>query len=256
MYLIAIGEIFLKGKNRITFERRLIKNIREALNLKPDELIKFRNRYIISKDTGISNLKRVFGIIFYVKCIKSELDKINEIALSMVTNEKTFRISARKSITLNKSSTGLNEEIGSYILSRKPDLKVNLNNPEININIEELRNRAYLYTANDIVPCLGGLPLGTGGFAHLKVDDEINSTVAGFLVMKRGIVISASEDLPLLHKFEFGTKLRTRKEKEEDVIISDETELNPEQDERFILRPLIGYSSKEIKELYKKIEFI
>lgn len=256
MYLIAIGEIFLKGKNRITFERRLIRNIREALNLKPDELIKLRNRYIITKDTDVLNIEKIFGIIFYAKCIKSDLDKINETALSLIANEKTFRISAKKSITLNKSSTKINEELGSYILSKRPDIKVDLENPDIEIKIEELRNKAYIYTASNIIPCQGGLPLGTGGFAHLRVNDEINSTVAGFLIMKRGIVISMSKDLPLLHKFEFGTKLKIREEKGEDIIITDETDLNQKQDEKFILRPLVGYSEKEIKELYDKIIFI
>ncbi len=252
MYLIAIGEIFLKGKNRITFERRLMKNIREALNLKADELLKFRNRYILTKeDIEINNLRRVFGITYFVKCTKADLESINETALSLIDKEKTFRISARKSITLKKSSVKINEDVGSYILSKKFDLKVDLENPEININIEELGNRAYFYRASEIIKCLGGLPLGTGGFAHLRITDEIKSTVAGFLIMRRGIVVSFSKDLPLLHKFGYGFNLRTREEKDFDIIISDETfEDMTLKDEKFILKPLIGYSEEEIKELY------
>ncbi len=255
MYLVAIGEIFLKGKNRITFERRLMKNIRAALNLTADELLKFRNRYIITKDSiEVNNLIRVFGITYFAKCIKTDLESINEAALSLTGKEKTFRISARKSITLKKSSVKINEDIGSYVLSKKPDLSVDLENPEVNINIEELGNKAYLYKSSDIIKCLGGLPLGTGGFAHLRVRDEIKSTVAGFLIMKRGVVISFSKDLPLLHKFGYGFNLRIREEKDFDIIISDETfEDMTLKDEKFILRPLVGYSEKEIKELYEMI---
>lgn len=258
MYLVAIGEIFLKGKNRITFERRLIKNIREALNLEPNDLIKFRNRYLIAKDTKPDNLSKIFGIIFYVKCIKSNLESMDKAALSLIKIEKTFRISAKKSISLKKSSQTLNEEIGSYIVSKKTNLKVSLENPEIDIRVEELDNKAFLYKASDKVDGLGGLPIGTGGFVHLRTNNELNSTVAGFLLMKRGCVISLSKELPLLHKFGYGFKLKTREEKEQDIVATDETFENIElkQDEKFTLRPLIGYTEKEIKEIYNKIKFI
>lgn len=258
MYIVAIGEIFLKGKNRITFERRLIRNIREALDLQPNEIIKFRNRYIITNEKNIQNLSRVFGIIFYAKCIKSDLDKTDQTALSLISKEKTFRVSAKKSIILKKSSQAFNEEIGSFILSKKPDLKVDLENPEIDIRIEELSNKAYLYKASGMIKGLGGLPVGTGGFVHLIANNETNSTVAGFLLMKRGCVVSISKDLPLLHKFGHGFKLRIREEKETDIIGTDETfkDIKLKEDEKFILRPLVGYTEKEIKEIYNKINFI
>lgn len=257
MYLVSIGEIFLKGKNRISFERRLIRNIRKALNLKPDEIIKFRNRYIIINEENIKNLNRVFGITFYVKCIKSDFDKVNETALSLISKEKTFRISAKKSILLKKSSQTINEETGSYILD-KTNLKVELENPEIDIRIEELGNKVFLYKASDMIKGLGGLPVGTGGFVHFRVENEMNSIVAGFLLMKRGCIISLSKDLPLLHKFEHGFGLRIREEKEEDIVATDEIfgNLNLEKDEKFVLRPLVGYSEKEIKEIYNKIHSI
>lgn len=258
MYLVSIGEIFLKGKNRISFERRLIRNIREALDLKPNEIIKFRNRYIITKEDNVKKLDVVFGITFYVKCIKSDLNKISESALYLISKEKTFRISAKKSILLKKSSQIINEEIGSYILKEKPNLKVELENPEIDIRIEELGNKAFLYKALDIVKGLGGLPVGTGGFVHFRVKNEMFSIVAAFLLMKRGCVISLSGDLPLLHKFEYGFNLKIREEKENDIVATDETfeNLNLRKDEKFTLRPLMGYSEKEIKEIYEKIESI
>ena len=258
MYLVAIGEIFLKGKNRITFERKLIKNIRKALSLEPNDILKFRNRYIILKEDNIENLNRIFGIVFYVECIKSNMDKINEAALSLITNEKTFRISAKRSIMLKKSSTSLNEEIGSYILSEKANLKVNLDDPEIEIKIEELGNKCFLYKYKDIVSGLGGLPVGTGGFVNLRVNSEFNSTVAGFLLMKRGCSISLSQDLPLLHKFEYDSKLKIKEEKEEDIVATDEIFENLElkEDQKFILKPLVGYTKKQIEEIYNKIKTI
>lgn len=258
MYLIAIGEIFLKGKNRIVFERKLMKNIRSMLNIKPNELIKYRNRYILSTNEDIAKLIRIFGIVFYVKVKESKLENINEQALSLITNEKTFRVTAKKSIALKKDSISLNEEIGSYILSKNPELKVNLEKPEIDIRIEEISNKAYFYKASDMVKGLGGLPLGTGGFVQLRVEDEVNSAVAGFLLMKRGCIISLSKDVPLLHKFESGFNIRVREEKEEDIAATDETfeSMEIKQDEKFILRPLMGYKKEEINKIYTLINSI
>ncbi len=258
MYLVAIGEIFLKGKNRINFERRLMRNIRSMLKINPNELLRFRNRYLIKLDQEPKDIRKVFGIIFYTKIIESKLEEINKSALSLINEEKTFRITAKKSITLKKDSQILNQEIGSYIVDNKPNIKVKLENPEIDIRVEEINNKAYLYKASDIVKCFGGLPLGTNGFVQLRVNDEINSTVAGFLLMKRGSIISLSKDLKLLHKFESGFNIRQREEKENDILATDETFENLEikQDNRLILRPLIGYTEKEINKLYKIIESI
>ncbi len=255
MYLIAIGEIFLKGKNRISFERKLIKNIKSALSLDNNDLIKFRNRYLIKKEINIDKVKTVFGVLFYTKVIETTLEKLNESALYLISNEITFRITAKKFISINKSSQTINEELGAYIISKKPDLKVKLENPELDLRVEELNNKIFLYKASDIVKCLGGLPVGSGGFVQLRVNDKINSTVAGFLLMKRGCVISISKELYLLNKFCHGFNLRVREEKAEDIVATDEVfeDLDNSQDNKFILRPLVGYSKKEIQETYNKI---
>ena len=233
-----------------------MKNMRSMLDLAPNDLVKFRNRYLIKLEIEPKNLRRVFGIIFYVKVLETSLNNINEAALSLISNEKTFRVTAKKSISLKKDSQTLNEEIGSYILEKKPDLKVNLETPEIDIRIEEAGNKAYLYKAKDMIRCFGGLPIGTSGFVQLRVNDEVNSTVAGFLLMKRGCIISLSKDLPLLHKFESGFNIRLREEKDLDIVATDETfeNLDIKQDSKMILRPLLGYFDKQIKELYETIK--
>ncbi|MBS3167949.1 hypothetical protein J4216_02410 [Candidatus Woesearchaeota archaeon] len=254
MYLVAIGEIFLKGKNRVIFERRLIRNIRKTLNLEENELLKFRNRYIIKKE-NIEKLKRVFGIIFYVKVKESKKEGIKQTALSLINNENTFRITAKKSQTLNKSSTEINEEIGEYILEKNPGIKVKLDNAEINIKIEELRNNFYIYKEKDIVRCLGGLPIGTGGFVHINVKDDMKSTITAFLLLKKGCIISLSKDLPLINKFTDSFNLRVRQEKDTDIIAIDEDlkDIEIKRENKLILRPLIGYSEKEIKDLYSLV---
>ncbi len=253
MHIISIGEIFLKGENRNTFEKKLMRNIRSALGLEADELQRFRNRYVVLNDKHINKLQLVFGVHSYAKAIKCDLDKINETALSLIKDEKTFRISAKRIFSLNKSSVDMNEEVGEYILKYNKNIKVNLDVPEINIRIEEISKKAYLYSK--IISGPGGLPIGSSGFVYLRVNDEIKSTVAAYLIMKRGCEIVLSKDLPLIHKFEYAFKLKIREEKENDFVVTDETfeDLELKEDEKFIMRPLIGYSNNEITEIYNKI---
>ena len=255
MYLVSIGEIFLKGNNRNNFERKLMRNIREALELSPNDLQRYRNRYIILKDENINKLQRIFGVYSYSKCIKCDLDKIKETALSLIKNEKSFRISAKRFHSVTKSSTEINIEIGDYILENK-NIKVNLENPEINIRIEEISKKAYLYT--EIIKGPGGLPVGTSGFVFLRVNDEVNSTVAAYLIMKRGCTISLSKELSLIRKFEYGFNIKIREENENDFIITDETfeNVNLKEENKFVMKPLLGYTEKQIIELYEKIKSI
>src|SRR3989344_286313 len=247
MYIVSIGEIFLKGKNRNIFERRLMKNMRLALDLDPNDIQRHRNRYIILKEENINKLQRVFGVYSYSKAIKCDLEKIDEIALSFIGNEKTFRISSKKLHSLNKSSTESNEEIGSYIIEHKPRIKVDLENPEINIRIEEISKKAYLYT--EIIKGPGGLPTGSSGFVFMRVNDEVRSTVAAYLIMKRGCAVALSKDLPLVHKFEHGFTINIRDEREDDFVVADEIfeDLELKEENKFIMKPLIGYTDKQIK---------
>ena len=257
MYLISVGEIFLKGNNRNLFEKKLIRNLRKALELKPEELQRYRNRYIITNESKIDNIQRVFGVYSYAKTIKCKLnlEAINELTLSLIKNEKTFRISSKRLHSINMSSTEVNEKVGEFILKNKT-IKVDLKNPEVNIHIEEVGKAAYLYTK--IIKGPGGLPVGSSGFVFLRVNDEIKSTVAAYLMMKRGCIIAISKELPEIQKFEYGGEIRVREEKDNDFIVVDETfkDINLEEEKKFVMSPLIGYSDREIKEIYNKIKLI
>jgi len=256
MHLVTIGEIFLKGKNRITFERKLIRNIREGLELQPNELLKFRNKYLILNDKNINKIKTVFGIVSCYNVIEIKKEELNDRILSMISNEKTFRLSCKNIRVIRENSQLLNQELGSLILSKKPDMKVDLEKPEINIIVEELNNKIFLSKHSDIIKCLGGLPVGSSGFVYLRVNNITKSTVAGFLMLKRGCKIILSKDLPLLHKFAHGFLLKVKEEYPDNFIVTDEAfkELNfNEEEDRFILRPLVGLSNGEINNLYKEI---
>ncbi len=190
MILIRYSEIFLKGKNRIDFERRLIENIRAMLKAhsSPARVIPERNRILIDDDSA-TYLKEVFGIhsISVAKRLPIDLEILKREALTMAKEEnfKTFRISTQK---LNKdvamTSVEFDRLIGEEVyetLKKKVDLK----NPELTIYVEMLRE-AYIFTRKIQGP--GGLPLGSEGKVFALVDDE-DGLLAAKMIMRRGCIV-------------------------------------------------------------------
>ena len=250
MYLITIGEIFLKGKNRNVFQKRLLKNIKSALNIDNSKIKDLRNRIMVLSD-DCSNLKYVFGINSFFKVNECSFDNINLTALSFISDEKTFRISARRLTKVYKPSQEIQEDVGEFILNNK-NIKVDLHNPDINIFIEIIGDKAYLYHGS--VKGLGGLPVGISPHVYIDVRDEIKSTVSGFLMMKRGCPLVLSKDISLLKKFENGFYFKIRDKKDDDTIIKDELLNEIKSSNGFTLRPLVGYSEDEVIKLYDKIK--
>jgi len=197
LYLISFGEIALKGDNRPFFERILLRRIKKAL--KPfDENVKLQKThgriYCFTKapeDEVLGALKKVFGIVHISPAISAELtmDSVKEKALSVMKtldyHGKTFKVETRRP---NKSfplkSPEVSREVGAHILRNVEGLKVDVHNPDIRIDIE-IRERAFVYSEK--VPGPGGLPLGCNGKAVLMLSGGIDSPVAGYMLMKRGV---------------------------------------------------------------------
>src|SRR3989338_7393665 len=244
MFVVGIGEVFLKGLNRNIFIKRLIRNIKDGT----EGNVFFEQNRIFVEGNDEKVLARVPGISFYAKAVECSFDKINETAVREIKNEKTFRVSCQRLVKVGKTSEEVNREVGAYILEKNPSLKVKLKDPEIEISIDILKDRAIIYSKR--VRGMGGLPVGCSGEIFVRVKEEELSTVVTYLIMKRGIIPMASKSLPLLNKFENGFKVKIREEKEEDVVATDETmdNLMIKKENKLIIKPLLGYSSKEIKE--------
>lgn len=251
MYLVTIGEIFLKGKNRSFFQRKLISNIQVALNIDRSKIKDLRNRILIFSDSA-ENLKYVFGINSFFKVLECDFNEINVKASSFVKNQKSFRITAQRITKTYKPSRDIEKEVGAFV-NKDKNFKVDLENPEINIRIDIIGDKAYLYT--EINDGLGGLPVGVSGDVFIEVNDKIRSTLAAFLIMKRGCKVILSKDIPLIHKFEPGFKINIKEKNENDVIVKDETfeNIQDNNSDQFVLKPLIGYSRNDIEKLYEKI---
>ncbi|AGK55212.1 tRNA uracil 4-sulfurtransferase ThiI [Bacillus sp. 1NLA3E] len=200
--IIRYGEISTKGRNRNLFIDKLRKSIKPLLNNTPNAKIDAsRDRmYILlngeNGDAIIEGLKEIFGIQSFSPAIKVEKDveMMKDAALALFkrvyVEGKTFKITGKradKSFPL--TSEDINQEFSAHILQNMDDLKVNVRTPDINLLIEVRSEAAYL--SCETIRGAGGLPVGSSGKAMLMLSGGIDSPVAGYLAMKRGLEIEA-----------------------------------------------------------------
>lgn len=198
--LIRFGEIFLKGKNRGYFEKQLVLNIRQAMDKFGATVDKVPGRYVVSnynEDDEIEVLERVgkiAGIFSYspAVCFETDFDVIAKTAVEMMTDKVgTFKVETnRADKTLEKNSMQISAEIGGKILASNKDVKVDIKNPDHVVCIDLRENKeTYMYT--DTILGVGGMPVGTSGGGLLLLSGGIDSPVAGYMVAKRGVKVSA-----------------------------------------------------------------
>ncbi|MEI3606062.1 tRNA uracil 4-sulfurtransferase ThiI [Pseudogracilibacillus sp. SE30717A] len=195
--LIRYGELGLKGKNIKQFILQLQKNIQQALIDFPKvRVTRSQGRMFIvlngeSPEPIIDKCKNVFGIYSMSLAIKVENNEeaIKEGALSALTQSKeakTFKVSVRRA---NKRflirSQELNRILGAHLLKNSSDYTVDVHHPDVEVKVE-IREKAT-YITSTVIRGAGGLPVGTGGKSLLLLSGGIDSPVAGYLMMKRGV---------------------------------------------------------------------
>lgn len=204
--LIRFGEISTKGRNRRKFIDRLKQNIKEVLPDYPNLVYEgTRDRLYIhlngeNHEEIAARLQQIFGIQSFSLAIKCEsnIDRIKECALEAIKGlynpNDTFKVTAKRADKQFPLDTNeLNYQIGSHILVNTEDLTVDVKNPTINLRVE-VRNEATYLTCFDYKGA-GGLPVGSGGKAMLLLSGGIDSPVAGYLSLKRGV------ELEIIHFF-------------------------------------------------------
>ena len=190
LILIKYGELTTKKDNRKFFIKELVNNIRKKID---DIEIEYSldRMYIKSNniDDTISKLKEVFGIYSIIECYKvnTNIDEIKDTILNLLKdkNFKTFKVVTKRSDkSFPISSMEFSSKIGGIIL-KNIESKVDVHNPDIYVNIEIKNGYTYIYT-NEIKG-LGGYPVGVQGKGLLMLSGGIDSPVAGYLALKRGI---------------------------------------------------------------------
>ncbi len=197
--LIKYGELTTKKDNRKEFINILSKNINEKIKKYDAKIIKDRSRmYITFEDKYqkeiIKVLKNTFGIHAFNIAHKANTNKEDICTVTLEnlqkTNFKTFKVvSKRRDKSFPISSMEFNKVIATSILKNIKDIKVDVHNPDIYINIEINKDETYIYF-NEIKG-LGGYPVGVAGKGLLMLSGGIDSPVAGYLSLKRGVKIEA-----------------------------------------------------------------
>lgn len=198
--LLKFGELFLKGKNRREFIKLLKHNIVKKLSGFDFQLSETQGRLVISdylesfEDEIVSKLQAVFGLIGVASAVEidTSLEGIeNEIKNIDLSGVKTFKVEVKRADkTFDMTSMELERHLGGVVLNQFPNLKVDLYNPELVLFVElRVNKKTYIYKS--LLPCAGGLPLGSAGKALLLLSGGIDSPVAGYLMSKRGLRLEA-----------------------------------------------------------------
>ena len=205
LLLIKYGEIHLKGLNRPFFKRllrqRLLENMQD-LHCRVQEL---HGRVFVTgfapadEPLVIERCIKTFGVVGVSPAAKVEktLEAIGQAAIAELQaamqrdgqTQCTFKVKARREDkTFSPNSDGINREIGGMILQALPQTRVDVHRPDHLIQVE-VRDGAYVYAQS--IQAAGGMPVGSSGKAMLMLSGGIDSPVAGWMMAKRGMTISA-----------------------------------------------------------------
>ncbi|GKW46687.1 tRNA uracil 4-sulfurtransferase ThiI [Planococcus sp. NCCP-2050] len=205
--LVRYGELSTKGKNRSSFIGRLRDNIRqmfadiESIRVKAE-----RDRMFIFTDSEedmqkiLERLPKVFGIQSFSPVTETALtiEAMQAVAIAVVDKikreGKTFKVNVnRANKDFPHEKLEIMQAIGSSVLRNFPELTVQMKKPDIELKVDIRENGAFLMA--EVIQGAGGLPVGAGGKALLMLSGGIDSPVAGYHMLKRGV------RLELIHFF-------------------------------------------------------
>lgn len=201
--LISYGEIFLKGKNRPFFLKKL-KNLlklaaasdENAVVDLSDSRFYIRNFDDSNLDTIIEKVKKIFGVHSFCVAYETEKDlkTIGETCIlaakQKVKEGATFKVHTKradKQYPIN--SMEASAKLGGVLLDAYPEIKVDIHKPDFTVYVEVRYASAYIYA--DKIMGLGGMPVGSSGRAMLLLSGGIDSPVAAYMLAKRGLEIEA-----------------------------------------------------------------
>ena len=198
--LIRYGELSTKGRNKKMFTQKLASNIKKALvdypqvKVIPDYDFMYLDLHEAPEEAVIEKVKPIFGIqsISPVYIIEKDMEVAKKVVLDLLSQEnlegKTFKIMTKRSDhTFEMDTNQINLFLGDAVLEAFPEIKVQLKQPDITVRIDV--RREHLMVSLRTIQGAGGLPVGTSGRVMLMLSGGIDSPVAGYLAMKRGMEI-------------------------------------------------------------------
>ena len=198
--MVRYGELSTKGKNRMRFINQLRRNIQSVLSIYPQVTVTAdRDRaHVYLNGTNYvpvaESLKQIFGIQAFSPSYKVEKEMsllkkaVQEIMLGLYQEGMTFKISSKRSDhSFELDSRDLNQVLGAAVFEVLPTIQARMKQPDITLKVEIRDEAAYLSYEN--IKGAGGLPVGTSGKGMLMLSGGIDSPVAGYLALKRGVAI-------------------------------------------------------------------
>lgn len=200
--MVRYGELSTKGKNRKLFIEQLSRNVRQALAAFP--MVKVQGKrdrmHLILNGADahevMGQLNRIFGIQSFSPVIKIEKDVPTLIDTAIQLMKETYCegqtykiITKRADHSFELDTNGINQTVGNAIIDALPFVQVDVRQPDLKLRIEVRQDAIYL--TSEVVKGAGGLPVGSSGKGMLMLSGGIDSPVAGYLAMKRGVKIEA-----------------------------------------------------------------
>ena len=202
--LVRYAEIHLKGLNRPYFERSLMKRISLALRPLPVRVVREQGRVFVfdipeaAMDEAADKLTRVFGIhsVSPALAVEKDWDAIVSAAKLLVgrriegLSEASFKVIARRADKrFFMRSQDICRTLGGLLLEAFDRLRVDVHEPDFYVGVEVRQEQTFLFAEERMGA--GGMPVGTNGHAMLLISGGIDSPVAGHMIAKRGVRISA-----------------------------------------------------------------
>ena len=193
--LVRYAEIALKGKNQPQFISRLVRNIREALGLRDDQIIRQSGQLLIHVEREdlqacLDGLAGVMGIAWFTEVHRCEstIEVMGETALALVDGlrdgKASFAVNARRGEkTLPFTSADINSRIGS-LLQEKTGARVDLGNPEVTVHVSARKKESLIFLNR--LDGSGGLPVGTNGPTPSTPSGGFDSIVSSWYLARRG----------------------------------------------------------------------
>ncbi|WP_369350444.1 tRNA uracil 4-sulfurtransferase ThiI [Streptococcus hillyeri] len=200
--MVRYGELSTKGKNRMRFINKLKRNIQDVLSIYPEvHVTADRDRchvFLNGQDYApvAESLKQIFGIqafnpVYRLSKDVAVLEKaVQEIMTGLYKEGLTFKVAAKRADhSFELDSRELNHALGDAVFRALPSIQAQMKKPDVTLKVEIRDEAAYI--SHEEIKGAGGLPVGTSGKGMLMLSGGIDSPVAGYLALKRGVDIEA-----------------------------------------------------------------
>ncbi len=202
LILVRFGEITIKGRNRNRFEKMQLDQIQSVLGGFPALTYERAYGRVYIRLNGESYeriaalLKNIFGIVSFSPVVRvgHDLQEIREASLTLLQGmtpaPRTFKVSVRRGWKqFPHTSLEMNHLVGAHLLRNTPSLTVDVRQPEAELRVDIQYEGTFIYCV--VEKGAAGFPLGMNGKAMLLLSGGIDSPVAGWMAMRKGLAIEA-----------------------------------------------------------------